>query len=72
MLKYKVGNSADKNPPRRKSFPGGVILTTEYEKNIAYSTDSLKYYDLHTHSRYSFDGDKTPAGEIDAMAKAAI
>lgn len=47
-------------------------MTTEYEKNIAYSTDSLKYYDLHTHSRYSFDGDKTPAGEIDAMAKAAI
>lgn len=72
MLKYKVGNSADKNPPRRKSFPGGVILTTEYKKNIADSTDNLKYYDLHTHSRYSFDGDKTPAGEIDAMAKAAI
>lgn len=34
--------------------------------------NDLKYYDLHTHSRYSFDGDKSPAGDIDAMAEAAI
>ena len=47
-------------------------MESESKKIIENSTDSLKYYDLHTHSRYSFDGDKTPAGEIDAMAKAAI
>ena len=34
--------------------------------------NDLKYYDLHTHSRYSFDGDKSPAGDIDEMARAAI
>ena len=43
-------------------------MESESKKIIENSTDSLKYYDLHTHSRYSFDGDKTPAGEIDAMA----
>ena len=47
-------------------------MESESKRIIENNINNLKYYDLHTHSRYSFDGDKTPAGEIDAMAKAAI